>query len=613
MLTIEHDEEVEGLHPRTSLEDLAQLLSLLCGEPIALPEGSEERQPRWHAARLAALREVFKKSPERLTFEQLNELLLLLGQDRASEAFFGFFFLEKIGPQLAHAMPLEEVNEKQPAEDTPSITWQDLKEGVTKFRAFALLCFGNFRFAFKRLSRLQTRGDLVGKLDRWAADGNTLLEDYESRCDPIVKIKAKISPIPRDQTWKLGYISRAAIYRDAARVFVIDGKLAGESLSQTISRISRVSIPEVAQAVQEYWDRLPDSFVKKWGQSLATLQSRLQTLMEEFESAVIQGTLNTVKYLTWDFLDIYFATSMRNQWDFTDAHDSIKAIWRNRSANLGKLKLRWFDPTQSYEGSVIDKGLVEGLMLKRASLTIYMAQEGETLGKDSELAATLAQGKPVIAYVPEYKTAKALEGLARELYRRPVEYFRKRLRTLDAAGFFERDDNLMSACKRLKTMEGQVPSESKFWHDIVSGWIMVEDFAPDFSFVSLEEEEYRKQYRQEFLKLSKRMAAIESVEADNRARTLQSKHPLAFQVHLETGVANGVLVARSPRQCAELVRRFLLNELVFRIRPLKNEEDPTQPLGTVLEEASTGSRFRVVTANEVLTNSFWNFYGADRH
>ena len=39
-------------------------------------------------------------------------------------------------------------------------------------------------------------------------------------------------------------------------------------------------------------------------------------------------------------------------------------------------------------------------MLKRAKCTVYSVQDTDTLGKDSELAATLAQGKPVIAYVP---------------------------------------------------------------------------------------------------------------------------------------------------------------------------------------------------------------------
>lgn len=67
---------------------------------------------------------------------------------------------------------------------------------------------------------------------------------------------------------------------------------------------------------------------------------------------------------------------------------------------LAGLNLRWFDPTQAYCIDRVDKGLSEGLMLKRAKCTIYLAQESETLGKDSELASTLAQGKPVIALVP---------------------------------------------------------------------------------------------------------------------------------------------------------------------------------------------------------------------
>jgi len=40
-------------------------------------------------------------------------------------------------------------------------------------------------------------------------------------------------------------------------------------------------------------------------------------------------------------------------------------------------------------------------MLQRATLTIYNAGSQDTMGKDSELAATLAQGKPVIVFVPE--------------------------------------------------------------------------------------------------------------------------------------------------------------------------------------------------------------------
>src|SRR5690606_16906049 len=64
------------------------------------------------------------------------------------------------------------------------------------------------------------------------------------------------------------------------------------------------------------------------------------------------------------------------------------------------LKLRYFNPTQSWIEDRIAKGLVEALMLKRASITIYMAQKSDTFGKDSEASVALGQGKPVIVYVP---------------------------------------------------------------------------------------------------------------------------------------------------------------------------------------------------------------------
>ena len=57
------------------------------------------------------------------------------------------------------------------------------------------------------------------------------------------------------------------------------------------------------------------------------------------------------------------------------------------------------DAVLKYCEDRIDKGLSEALMLKRAKCTLFLAQESDTLGKDSELASTLAQGKPVIAYV----------------------------------------------------------------------------------------------------------------------------------------------------------------------------------------------------------------------
>ena len=110
------------------------------------------------------------------------------------------------------------------------------------------------------------------------------------------------------------------------------------------------------------------------------------------------GEFNHHCYLDYDHMDVYVATSMREKADFWKVSGFVNEVFGK--PEIKELKLRYFDPTQAYCPHRIDKGLSEALMLKRAECAIYMAGESDTLGKDSELAATLAQGKPVIVYVP---------------------------------------------------------------------------------------------------------------------------------------------------------------------------------------------------------------------
>ena len=111
-------------------------------------------------------------------------------------------------------------------------------------------------------------------------------------------------------------------------------------------------------------------------------------------------------------MDVYFATSMRKRWEYEDLFDFVKTLMAH--PELADLRLRHFDPTQAYTDNRVNKGLVESLMLKRARCTVYSVQDTDTLGKDSELAATLAQGKPVIAYVPTINVGQRAQALADE-------------------------------------------------------------------------------------------------------------------------------------------------------------------------------------------------------
>lgn len=87
---------------------------------------------------------------------------------------------------------------------------------------------------------------------------------------------------------------------------------------------------------------------------------------------------------------------------------------------------------------------------------------------------------------------------------------------------------------------------------------------------------------------------------DRRAETLQKSHPLGIQVNLNTGVANGVLVVRSVPDCAKLVRRIVTKTLELELEESKQY--------TVLREKISRCIFRVMTADAMLTNTFWNFY-----
>jgi hypothetical protein len=97
------------------------------------------------------------------------------------------------------------------------------------------------------------------------------------------------------------------------------------------------------------------------------------------------------------------------------------------------------------------------------------------------------------------------------------------------------------------------------------------------------------------------LASVVKKHYDKRAKVLKEDHPLGIQLQLETGVANGVLVARTVDQCAELIRRIVTRSLKFRV-----EQTPT---GTRhLRETISDSIYRVMTSDVMLSNAFWNFY-----
>jgi hypothetical protein len=373
-------------------------------------------------------------------------------------------------------------------------------EGVERVRTISLLFFGNVKFGFKKLA--QDVDELVFYTE---AIRPIEIEVFKLRHQPIHPVE----PINPTETYYLGYVVQREI---------------DERLKRNRDDVSAASDQRALAMVRE------------------------------------KGARNHCAYLVSDHIDVYVATSMRRRHEYIEIAELTREIFDQDA--IRDLRLRWFDPTQAYCSDRIDKGLAEALMLRRAKCTLYLAQDSDTFGKDSELASTLAQGKPVIAYVPSPSDQEVLDYVARlaELYGRSTASI---------------------IIERLQTIRPDLA-----WTDqAVRQWLDVPS--------DLDEERARAL----LLKVTRE-------HYDKRAETLKESHPLGIQVNLDTGVANGVLVVRSVSDCAKLIFRIVTGRLEFRIEEkLLNGVEYH-----FLRETISDSIFRVMTGDAMLMNSFWNYY-----
>lgn len=386
------------------------------------------------------------------------------------------------------------------------VTIGSLEEDVVNFQKTAIRLYGNVKFAFKTLSTINEK-----KL-------NQELKKLEEK--PIKKFK--------DRT------------------------------EEPLDRIKEIDKKNTYMIGVYFQDEIKKKAKREQGNIEA------QNELKKMEKIIKQGNENYYRYLSYDYVDVYVATSMRRKHEYSLVNEFITNLKSHKL--ISPLRLRFFDPTQANCVERINKGLLEALMLKRAECTVYLVQENDTLGKDSELAATLAQGKPVIAYVPEFKNK---EVFIKEAFRFAKVYYP--------------DKNIKELI--LENLQFYYP-EGAWVNKAVKKWTTYPE--------SLNENNERQKAIDMLFKKA-------SDKYNKRANSLKEKHPLGLQVNLENGVANGVLVVRSLDQCAKLLKRIILNKMKFKIE--KNKAGMIK-----LREIISNSVYRVVTGDEVLTNSFWNFY-----
>lgn len=378
----------------------------------------------------------------------------------------------------------------------------ELEEAIDRFLGHALFFYGSIEHGFEVLSVNPNELELNLILIE-----SIPIDDFKNRHDPIHPIEE----IDGKDTYYLGHLVK----------------------------------DELDQAFQENPDN--PEIIKEYLHS--------QTIIDI-------GKQNYFSYLASDHLDVYIATSMRAKEDYYLVNKWVKEIFNQDS--LKNLKLRWFDPTQAFCNNRIDKGLFEALMLKRAECTVYFVQESDTFGKDSELASTLAQGKPVIAFVPKVD----------------VKYMDEYLNQLKE--LYPEKDEIDIILDKLREYNPQLA-----WVDKeIQNWVS------DPSTFQID-------------KAKKKLLDTIAKTYDRRASLLSEKHPLGIQVCLKDGVANGVLVVRDLESCARIIERVIRKTMRFYL--VEEQEGDTNSYFYLKEEISN-CIYRLATGDKMLTNTFWNFY-----
>lgn len=494
-------------------------------------------------------------------------------------------------------------------------TEQSFRNAVATYQRDAIRLYSTFRDAYIRMAT--------------AKEPSALLAPLAPRNDEAFRRRtewSKISALEEDRLADLGYIAVERVRKESAERTAIRNYLL------ELAKDIRAEGPPALAKSSDKRRRKMDSLLRKFDpgsrHSLFSplflpdpdqLERKAEQIgpKEETDLARMEETQriaqqNLAHYLAADYLDVYVATSMRTETDFVSVNRFVTALFTHDAVR--PLKLRYFNPTQSWIDDRVAKGLVEALMLRRASLTIYMAQKEDTFGKDSEASVALGQGKPVIVYVPKLSIPE-VDVDTEILGKATREQLEAEIRTeggSDESDFDETVDR-EALHGRLLSIRLARADDLALTRAVQRHWADFDLYGED---VRIDVVDERATYRAWLDRVIKDKTAIApprvvrerlisilvatALRFERRARIFREVHPLALQVILSSGVLNGILVSRSVESCAELIRALIKNELDL--------EMVVDDLNYRLVEQSTGSTIRVISQHQLLRNAFATFY-----
>lgn len=512
---------------------------------------------------------------------------------------------------------------------------KSFEDHINKFNILSMFFFGNFEHAYTKLRSASKKE--IGKYY------NEIFPDEDEKKKRVEKYTKQRLPFDDIQEimgwdlWCLGYLSKSYISsinenREKLLPILEEAKNKGISSDDAFDKMGKpkgtMLDPILRKAALDYNSK-PYGIYEKHIPFLKRLENAIEVCKQKANTEYIDkireiGRQNTAAYLTLHDIDMYIATSMRSPSHFTTTKMLIKDLFE--IPEIKEMNMRYFDPTLSFSHDRVDKGLIECLMIKRAKVTIYNAQEYDTFGKDSEAAVTLAQGGAVIVYiarlfgegdVQEFKKfyedidavmlmddSEGIENLVdfirRERYATELD-----LEWIIKPGVGKAEViTLMIQNKGSKLLQTVYKNDEKKLKEALDR-LGYEEFPQESptSFLLPETSVYidamAKKVSEKKTEWTYELFALcTMINLEKRALIFKEGHPLSLQTSPDDGVARGVIITRSVAKTAEVLKAMLCRTLGYNIEYGK--------YACLLRDVITKSPVRVVTRDKNLTVAFWS-------
>ncbi|HEV7743418.1 MAG TPA: hypothetical protein VGO56_00345 [Pyrinomonadaceae bacterium] len=478
-----------------------------------------------------------------------------------------------------------------------NVDFSDHKEFETRVNSFRILCmleYGNFRYGYKSFRR-----NALLLQDKWEEHfpGDTrITRGVKVRLQPA---PVGLIPIQPGELFALDLDSDNTEVVNSARKHLkklLESALAGkvnsfaslkkiaqqQKVNNFTSLIANVGLPGAENLLKK------DHGASSYRNTLQKLHDSCNTIDETaVERIQRSGISNAAIYRAMHDLSVYVATSMREPLHFTTNWAFVQGLFH--SGALENWGLRYFDPTQAFVADRIQTGLLECLMLKRAQLTVYHAQESDTFGKDCEAGVTMAQGKPVVVFVTRLFESQPKMKKLYALFDKGVQTRREQfLSTLVDNGILK-EAEAQSLLIRYRSLSNVIAFVVAKQARLVLKNVGVEE---------IEMELFKHGYDPNVSEDLREYTVKLIVNLERRALTFRAVHPLALQTSPMDGVARGVIVTRTVADTAKVIKGLLTKTLRYRIVYTHDN--------WLLVDTITHSPVRVVTRDPILTAAFWN-------